>query len=144
MELQIREDPLRAIFGLLLIAASPAFATPATPAQLEIETWRAFQAKRVGEIKSLFSPDFVGIYADGRHDLSRELQSLNEVTITGYKINSLKSDALDQANVMLTYGADVRLLVGKKAFVERLWMASLWHRDRGRWLCVYHTEIKAK
>lgn len=126
--------------AVLLIAAAPA----PTPVQLETETWKAFQAKRVGEIRSLFSPDFVGLYADGTHDLARELRSLNELTIKDYKLTPMRSRTLDADNILLTYGADAQLQVGKKVVPTKLWMASLWHREGGRWRCVYHSEIKAK
>ena len=132
------------VIAAAVLAAAPAFAKPTTPAQLEMETWRAFQAKRVAEIKSLFSPDFVGVYDDGTHDLARELQSLNQITIGDYRIANLESHAEDADDVMLTYSAEVKLLVGKKSVAQRLWIASLWHRDGTRWLCTYHTEIKAK
>jgi hypothetical protein len=135
---------LRIIIAAALLAATPAFAKPATPVQLEMETWRAFQAKRVPEIRSLFAPDFVGVYADGTHDFARELQSLNQVTIQDYRIANLQSHAEDADDVMLTYSADVRLLVGKKLVAQRMWVASLWHLTGRRWLCTYHTEIKAK
>ena len=128
----------------IVLAAALLAAAPATPTQLEMETWKAFQAKRVDEIKSLFSPDFVGLYSDGTHDLAREVRSLNEFTIKDYKLTPMRSRALDSDNVLLTYSADARLLVGKKIISTRLWMASLWHRERGRWRCVYHSEIKAK
>ena len=126
--------------AVLLIAAAP---TP-TPVQLEMETWKAFQAKRVAEIKSLFSPDFVGLYADGTHDLARELRSLNELTIKDYKLTPMRSRTLDADNILLTYGADAQLQIGKKVVPTKLCMASLWHREGGRWRCVYHSEIKAK
>lgn len=132
------------VIAAAVLAAAPAFAKPVTPAQLEMETWRAFQAKRVAEIKSLFAPSFVGVYADGTHDLARELQSLNQVTIQDYRIANLQSHAEDADDVMLTYSADVRLLVGKKEVAQRIWVASLWHLSGRRWLCTYHTEIKAK
>jgi hypothetical protein len=132
------------IIAAALFAAPPAFAKPATPVQLEMQTWQAFQAKRVPEIKSLFDPEFVGVYADGTHDLARELESINQVTIQDYKIANLRSHSEDADDVMLTYSADVRLLVGKKAVAQRIWVASLWHLSGGRWLCTYHTEIKAK
>lgn len=136
---------MRSLFAAaLLIAGSPAFAAPATPAQLERETWPAFQNKRVSEIKALLAPDFVGVYADGTHDLARELRSLKEVTIQDYKLSPFDTHPVDADDQLLTYRADVRLLVGKRTIAERLWMASLWHREGGRWRCVYHTEIKAK
>ena len=83
------------VAAVLLAAAAPA----PTPAQLEIETWKAFQAKRVGEIRSLFSPDFVGLYADGTHDLGRELRSLTAVTIKDYKLTPMRSRSLDTDDV---------------------------------------------
>jgi hypothetical protein len=132
------------VIAAAVLAAAPAFAKPITPAQLEMETWRAFQSKRVAEIKSLFSPKFVGVYAGGTHDLTRELQSLNQATIQDYRIANLQTHAQDADDVLLTYSADVRLLAGKKVIAERIWMASLWHFDGRRWLCTYHTEIKAK
>jgi hypothetical protein len=127
-----------------LLPAAPALAKPATPAQLERESWEAFKARRVGEIRALFARDFVGIYADGAHDLARELQSLQHVTIEDYKLVDFRSKALDADDVLLTYAADLHADVDSKAVSERLWMASLWHRRGGRWQCVYHTEIKAK
>jgi hypothetical protein len=127
-----------------VLLASAAGAKPTTPAQLETETWRAFQAKNVSEIRSLFAPDFVGVYADGTHDLARELQSLQHVTIEDYKLDDFRSRTVDADDVLLTYAADLRASVDAKPVSERLWMASLWHRSGGRWLCVYHTEIKAK
>ena len=127
-----------------LLAAAPAFAKPATPAQLEMETWRAFQAKRVPEIKSLFAPDFVGIYPDGTHDLARDLQGLGQATIEDYKITDMQSHAMASDGVMLTYGAAYHLRVGPKMLSRKMWMASLWQRRGGRWLCIYHAEIPAK
>ena len=130
--------------AVALLGAAPASAKPSTPAQLERQTWEAFRAKNVSEIRSLFAPDFVGVYEDGTHDLPRELQSLQHVTIEDYKLTDVTSKAVDSDDVLLTYAADLRALADGKPVSERLWMASLWHRGGGRWLCVYHTEIKAK
>jgi len=134
-------------FVAALIAASPAFAgpaTPASPAQLERETWRAFKAKRVGEIRSMFAPRYVGLYADGTKNLDLELSGLKRLTIEDYHLSNLQSRTLDASNVLLTYAADLRASVDGKPVSERLWIATLWHREHGRWLTAYHTEIKAK
>ena len=132
------------VIAAAVLAAAPAFAKAATPAQLEMETWRAFQAKRVAEIKALFEADFIGLYPDGTHDLARDLQSLNQVTIQAYKISDMQSHTIDGDDVLLTYNADDRLLVGGKVIDQRIRVASLWHRVGQRWLCAYHTEMKAK
>ena len=132
------------LIAAALIAAAPAVAKPTGPVQLKEQTWRAFQAKNVPAIKSLFAPAFVGLYADGTHDFAQELQSLRHVTIGNYKLADMNSRTVDPDDVLLTYSADVRAVVDSKPVSRRLWIASLWHRERGRWLCVYHTEITAK
>ena len=130
--------------AVAMLGASRASTKPSTPAQLETETWSAFKAKNVSEIRSLFAPDFVGLYADGTHDLARELQALQHVTIRNYELSDFKSKAVDADDVLLTYAADLDALADGKPVTERLWMASLWHRRGGHWLCAYHSQIKAK
>jgi hypothetical protein len=132
------------VIATAVLAAAPALAKAETPAQLEMETWRAFQGKRVAEIKSLFAPNFVGLYRDGTHDLARDLKSLNQAIIQDYKITDMRSRAMDRDGVMLTYQAAYHLHVGSDILARKMWMASLWQRQGGRWLCVYHTEIPAK
>ena len=135
---------MRIILLAAAMLAGPALARPATPAQLETEMWRAFKAKDVKQIRPLFAPDFVGLYADGTHDLARELQSLQHVTIEDYKLSDWSSKEIGPHDVLLTYAADLTALVDAKPVSERLWMASLWHRRASRWVCIYHTEIRAK
>ena len=126
------------------MAATPAVAAPATPAQLEIQTWRTFQAGQVKRFEAMFSPSFVGLYADGTHDLAREMQVIHRVKINSFTLSPIVTHAVDRDNVLLTYTADVRDTVNSKPASARLEVASLWHRQGGRWLCTYHTEIKAK
>jgi hypothetical protein len=136
---------LRVLFvAAALAVASPAFAAPASPEQLERETWSAFQAGNAKEFRSMFAANFVGLYADGVHDLAREMEVMNHVRIDGYALSDMKTHVVDANDVLLTYAADVRDRVDGKPGSGRLEVASLWHRDRGRWLCLYHTEVKAK
>jgi hypothetical protein len=136
---------LRNIFmAAAAFAASPALAAPATPAQLELETWRAFQAGQVKQFESMFAPSFVGVYADGTHDFAREMQVIHRVKIDGFRLSPIASHAVDGDDVLLTYTATVHDTVNSKPASARLRVASLWHLYGGRWLCVYHTEIKAK
>lgn len=136
---------MRSIFLFAaLLAAAPALAESPTPKQLELRAWQVFKAKRAGEFKAMLAPDFIGIYADGPHDLAREMQSIRAVTLTDYRLSNFTSHTIDADDVLLTYAADVRGAAHGKAISERLWVASLWHRSHGKWLTVYHTEIKAK
>lgn len=139
------EEKLRILcFVAALLAASPALAKATSPTQLERETWLAFKAKRVAEIRSMFAPGYVGLYADGTKNLERELEDFKRVTIENYSLSDFSSREVDPDDVLLTYAADVHLSVDGKRVSERLWIASLWHRSNKRWLTAYHSEIKAK
>lgn len=135
---------MRIIFlAVAVLTAAPAVAAP-TPEQLEIETWQAFTAGRSAEFKSMLSPDFIGLYADGTHNLAQELQATKGVHILNYRLNDLTSRTIDRDNVLVTYTADVTHLAEGKPASTRLQVATLWHRTNGKWLTLYHTEIKAK
>jgi len=137
---------LRIIFlTAAAFTAAPALAAAqATPKQLEIETWRAFTAGRSAEFRSLLSPEFIGVYADGTHNLAQELQATKGVHILNYRLNDLTSRTIDRDNVLVTYSVDVTHLADGKPASTRLQVATLWHRTNGKWLTLYHTEIKAK
>jgi hypothetical protein len=64
--------------------------------------------------------------------------------LSSYKLGSMRSQAIDPDNVLLTYSVDLRGVVWNKPVSGRRWVASLWHRRHGKWLNVYHTEIKAQ
>ena len=132
------------LMAAALLAAAPALAKPATPEQLERQTWEVFQAGRTADFKSMFAPDFVGLYVDGTHDLAREMQVFDHIKIEHYMLSDMVRHVVDADDVLLTYHADVQGNVDGKPTSGRLQTASLWHREGGRWLCVYHTEIKAK
>lgn len=126
------------------LAATSAAANATKPEQLEKDTWAAFKSNDVTRIRSLFAPDFVGLYPDGTHDLTKELESLKHVAIKQYRFVDFRSRTIGRDDVLLTYAADLDADVDGKPVSERLWMASLWHRYGTRWRCAYHTEMKGK
>jgi len=137
------------ILGVAFVAAellgtTPAFAKPMTPAQLEALAWRLMKPYREEEIRALFAPDLVTLYADGRHDRAQEMRNIGSLKLRSYELGRIRSHSIDADNVLLTYSVDLRGTVGTRPISGRRWVASLWHRNHGKWLTVYHTEMKAK
>jgi hypothetical protein len=127
-----------------LLASTPGLAKPTTPAQLEALAWRLMKPYREDEIRALFAPDLVTLYPDGRHNRAQEMRNIRSVKLRYYALGKIKSQSIDADNVLLTYSVDLRATVGTTPISGRRWVASLWHRDHGKWLTVYHTEMKAK
>jgi len=134
--------PTIILAALLFAAPAPAKAT--TPAELEASAWRLMKPYREAEIRALFAPDLITLYADGRHDLAQEMRAIGAVRLSKYALGPISSHSIDANNILLTYSVDLRGTVGNRPVSDRRWVASLWHRSHGKWLTVYHTEIKAK
>lgn len=131
------------IVATALLAAAPA-AKPMTPAQLETLAWRLMKPYREDEIRALFAPDLITLYADGRHDRTQEMRNIGALQLREYTLGRIRSQSIDSDNILLTYSVDLRGTVGNKPVSGRRWVASLWHRSHGKWLTVFHTEMKAK
>jgi hypothetical protein len=135
---------------ILLAATAAAFfsasaiAAPITPLQRETAVWNAVQAKRMGEFKASMSPDFVGMYAFGRHDRAAELQVVREQTLRRFVIGNFRTIMVDPNDMLMTYTADVEGVDRGESFSGRYWNTSLWHRAGDKWLTVYHGEAKVK
>jgi hypothetical protein len=127
-----------------LLGATPALAKPTTPAQLEALGWRLMKPYREEKIMALFAPDLVTLYADGRHNRAQEMRNISSFKLRDYELGRIRSHSIDADNVLLTYSVDLRGTVGTRTVSGRRWVASLWHRSHGKWLTVYHTEVKAK
>jgi hypothetical protein len=127
-----------------LLGATSGLAKPTTPAQLETLEWRLMKPYREKEIRSHFAPNLISLYADGRHDLTHEMRNIRALKLHDYALGKMSSQAIDADNVLVTYSVEMHGTVGDRRISGRRWVASLWHRNHGRWLNVYHTEVQAK
>jgi hypothetical protein len=129
--------------ALSLLLAAPAQAAT-TPLQRETAVWDAVKARQMTVFAQSMAPDFVGVYAFGRHDRARELQVVREQRLRSFAIRNFRAKMLDADDMLMTYTADVRGTDGGESFSGRYWNTSLWHRSGGKWLTAYHSEAKVK
>lgn len=132
----------------LVVAAAlvciPAIAAAETPIQKETSLWQAFKDKKADAFKANFATNYVGLYEDGQKSVAGELDTMNKSKIDSFKIDGFKSQLVDPNNMLMTYTVEVKGTTGKDDISGKYHAASLWHRANGKWLGVYHTEIKAK
>ena len=126
------------------IVAAPATATPTTPLAREIAVWNAVKAKHMNAFASSMTPNFIGVYAWGTHDRAQELRVVRNQTLRSFTIRNFRSQMIDSDNILATYIADVRGSEDGQSFSGSYWNTSVWHRSAGKWLTVYHGEVRAK
>ena len=126
------------------LVADAAGARPLTPLQRETAVWDAVKAKQMDIFAASMSPDFVGVYSEGTHDRARELEVVRIQRLRSFSIGNFNARMVDANDLLTTYSADVRGTYKGASFSGRYWNTSLWHRERGRWLTVFHGEAKER
>jgi hypothetical protein len=126
------------------LLAAPVAAGAATPQQMETSVWQAFKTKNATAFRAMFTPNYVGLYEDGRASLANELDHLKNGNIRSFSISNFGARSVDASDVLTTYVVDVRGSIGKTDISGKYYAASLWHRSGNKWQTAYHTEIKAK
>jgi len=133
----------RAIAAAIIVTISTAAAAE-TPLQREIAVWNAVKSKRLAEFKASMSPDFVGMYSWGTDNRAEELKIVHDQTLHSFALSKFRAVPVDPDNLLVTYFADVRGVEDGNEFSGRYSNTTLWHRDGGKWLTVYHGEAKGK
>ena len=126
-----------------LVSASAA-AKPMGWAAREASVWQAFKDKRAAAFTAQLAPNFVALYEDGTKSRADEVRSLRATTLNSFRFRNFSSRAIDAEDMLLTYMVDVQGTYGKDDISGSYWASSVWHRGGGRWVAVYHSEIKAK
>jgi hypothetical protein len=130
--------------AVTLVTAAPAMAAPISPLARETAIWNAVKTKQMDVFAASMPPNFVGVYAWGTHDRAEELRVVRNQTLSSFGISNFRAQMIDRDNMLTTYIADVQGTEDNKSFSGRYWNTSLWHRTGGKWLTVYHGEVKAK
>ena len=132
------------ILASACLLAAPVAASAATPQQMETSVWQAYKTKNATAFRAMFTPNYVGLYDDGRASLAKELDTMGKANIRSFAISNFGARSIDADDVLTTYLVDVRGSMGKTDVSGKYYAASLWHRSGNKWQTAYHTEIKAK
>ena len=126
------------------VAASPAMAAPLTPFAREAAVWKAAKDRNLDVFAASMAPGFVGVCAFGLHDRAHEIRVVGNQTLRSFMLRNFRARMVDSDDMLMTYTADVIGTEDDKSFSGRYWNTSLWHLSGGKWLTVYHGEVKAK
>ena len=134
---------LVALFATIAVSIA---ATPDTAAMeaKEKSAWQAFKDKKPDEFKKLVSANVMSVYAEGVSDLQGELAAMQKWDMKSFAISDYKvtSDGSDAA--VTTYKVAVEGTVDGKDVSGTYNAASVWKLEKGQWIAIFHTNIKAE
>jgi hypothetical protein len=145
------------LFCVTLIAVVPvcfAQASPAKPAKsasnetaitdLEKSAWEAYKNKQGDAFKKLCSKDYYGDYAEGIKNLDGEVADMAKTDLREYSLADVKVVFPSADVALITYKATTQATSEGKDVSGTYNSASVWVKKGGKWLGVFHTEVKAQ
>jgi hypothetical protein len=145
------------LFCVTLIAVVPvclAQASPAKPAKsasnetaithLETSAWEAYKNKQADAFKKLMSEDYCGEYAEGIKNLDREVADMAKTDLRDYSLADMKVVFPSADVAVITYKTTMQQAFEGKDMSGTYNSGSIWVKKGGKWLEVFHTEVKAQ
>jgi hypothetical protein len=142
---------------VMLIAVVPvclAQTSPAKPAKsasnetaithLETSAWEAYKNKQTDAFKKLMSEDYCGEYAEGIKNLDREVADMAKTDLRDYSLADMKVVFPSADVAVVTYKATIQQTSEGKDTSGTFNSGSIWVKKGGKWLEVFHTEVKAQ
>jgi len=115
-----------------------------TITDLEKSAWEAYKNKQADAFKALMSKDYVGVYADGVKSLDAELADMAKTDLRDYSLADVKVVFPHPKVAVMTYKATIQATSDGKDMSGTYNSGSVWMREGGKWLGVFHTETKAE
>jgi len=121
-------------------------ATPDKDAMMakEKEAWQAFKDKKADDFKKLVDPGFRGVYAEGIVDLKTELEDMQKWDMKSFAISDLTSYSDEPDVVVTTYKVTIQGSAGGKDASGTFNCGTVWKSEKGVWLALFHTNVKAE
>ena len=145
------------LFCVTFIAVVPvclAQASPAKPAKsasnetaithLETSAWEAYKNKQADAFKKLMSEDYCGEYAEGIKNLDREVADMAKTDLRDYSLADMKVVFPSADVAVITYKTTIQQTSEGKDMSGTYNSGSIWVKKGGKWLEVFHTEVKAQ
>jgi hypothetical protein len=145
------------LFCVTLIAVAPVCfgqATLAKPSKsgsnetaitdLEKSAWEAYKNKQADAFKKLMLKDYYGEYAEGIKNLDREVADMAKADLRDYSLADMKVVFPSADVAVITYKSTIQQTSEGKDMSGTYNSASIWVKKGGKWLEVFHTEVKAQ
>ena len=111
---------------------------------LEKSAWEAYKNKQGDAFKKLCSKDYYGEYAEGIKNLDGEVADMAKTDLREYSLADVKVVFPSSDVALITYKTTMQETSEGKDMSGTYNSASVWVKKGGKWLGVFHTEVKAQ
>ncbi len=130
----------------LFVTSAVALAAPTMEEMKAKETaaWQAYKDKDAAAFQKLIDHDAVGIYAEGIAGMAEELAGMKAWDMKSFAISDFKGTS-DEPDVFVTsYKVTLSGTMNGKDASATYNAGSVWKMEKGAWLAIFHTNVKAE
>ena len=131
-------------FGQASPPTSDKFAKEAEITDLEKAAWEAFKNKQADAFKKLLSKRYCGVYAEGIKSADAEAADMAKFDLRDYSLGDMKVTFPSIGVAVVTYKATQQATFAGQDISGAYNCASVLIVRRGKWLVVFHTEVKTQ
>jgi hypothetical protein len=135
-------------YTMVALFATIAVSIAATPDKAAMEAkeksaWQAFKDKKADDFKKIVDKDIRCVYADRLSNMQNELADMQKWDMKSFEISDFDMFSDEKDVIVATYKVKVEGTVDGKDVSGTYNAGSVWKLENGRWLAIFHTNIKA-
>ena len=88
--------------------------------------------------------DFLGVYAEGVSDMDKELSDMKKWDMKSFTIGDYKAISDEKDVIVTTYTVKIEGTFDGKDASGTYNCGSVWKMEKGAWLAIFHTNVKAE
>ena len=132
---------------MLALFATVAVSIAATPDKAAMEAkekaaWQAFKDKNADAFKKLVDKDVRAVYAEGISNMQKELDDMQKWDMKSFAISDYDMFSDEKDVVVTTYKVKVEGTYDGQDQSGTYNAGSVWKLENGKWLAIFHTNIK--
>jgi hypothetical protein len=124
------------------IAVSIAAPDKAAIEAKEKAAWQAFKDKKADDFKKVVDKDIRCVYADGISNMQKELSDMQKWDIKSFTISDFDSFTDEPDVIVTTYTVKIEGTYDGKDMSGTYNAGSVWKKEKGAWMAIFHTNMK--
>src|SRR5437660_206795 len=126
------------------IAVSIAAPDKAAIEAKEKAAWQAFKDKKADDFKKVVDKDFLGVYAEGVSNMEKELSDMKKWDMKSFTISDYTAFSDEKDVIVTTYIVKIEGTYDGKDSSGTYNAGSVWKQEKGAWMAIFHTNVKAE
>jgi hypothetical protein len=110
----------------------------------EKAAWEAFKDKKADDFKKVVDKDLRCVYAEGLHNRQNELDDMQKWDMKSFTFSDFDSFTDEPDVIVTTYKVSIEGTYDGKDMSGTYNVGSVWKKEKGAWLAIFHAASKAE